>query len=155
MEQPQYNLFHRDRFEKEYGPLYERIGLGTTIWSPLAGGLLTGKYVGGVPDGTRSTLKGYEWLRSRYDSKTARAHLDKIEQLSTVAADLGCSLAQLAIAWCVSNPHVSTAILGASRSSQLEENLGAIGVVDRLTDDVIEHIEEIVANRPEPEPDLR
>jgi voltage-dependent potassium channel beta subunit len=155
MEQPQYNLFHRERFEKEYAALYDRIGLGTTIWSPLAGGLLTGKYVDGVPTGTRSTLEGYEWLRSRYDGDIARGHLEKVARLSEVAADLGCTVAQLAIAWCLRNPHVSTAILGASKRGQLEENLGAMDVVAALTDEVMERIESIVDNRPEPEPDLR
>ncbi len=155
MEQPQYHLFHRERFEKEYAPLFERIGLGTTIWSPLAGGLLTGKYAEGVPEGTRSTLKGYEWLRSRYDSETARVRLEQVRLLAGVAADLGCTLPQLALAWCLKNPNVSTAIVGASKTSQLKENLGAIDVVDRLTDEVMERIEEIVGNRPKPQEDLR
>jgi len=155
MEQPQYHLFHRERFEKEYAPLFERIGLGTTIWSPLAGGLLTGKYTEGVPDGTRSTLKGFEWLRPRYDSDRAKTRLEQVRLLTDVAGNLGCSIAQLAIAWCLANPNVSTAIIGASRRSQLEENLGAIDVVDRLTDEVMERIEEIVGNRPVPPEDLR
>ncbi len=155
MEQPQYHLFHRERFEKEYAPLYERIGLGTTIWSPLAGGLLTGKYADGVPGGTRSTLKGYEWLRSRYDSDTAKAHLEQVKLLAQVAADLDCTVAQLGLAWCLKNPNVSTAIVGASTTSQLVENLGAIDVVDRITEQVMERIEEIVGNKPTPEEDLR
>lgn len=155
MEQPQYNLFHRDRFEREYAKLYERIGLGTTIWSPLAGGLLTGKYSGGVPDGSRSTLKSYEWLRSRYDGDEAQRNLEKVARLADLAKELNCSLAQLAVAWCLKNPNVSTVILGASKAAQLTENLGALDVVERLTAEVMESIEEIVDNRPEQEHDWR
>ena len=155
MEQPQYNLFHRDRFEREYAKLYERIGLGSTIWSPLAGGLLTGKYSGGVPDGSRSTLQSYEWLRSRYDGDEARRNLKKVDLLADVAKELGCSLAQLAVAWCLKNPNVSTVILGASKVTQLTENLGALDVVERLTPEVMESIEAIVDNRPEQEHDWR
>jgi voltage-dependent potassium channel beta subunit len=155
MEQPQYNLFHRDRFEREYASLYDRIGLGTTIWSPLAGGLLTGKYGDGVPEGSRSTLKGYEWLRSRYDSDEARRQLDKVAKLGGVAGELDCTLAQLAIAWCLKNPNVSTVILGASKVEQLTENLGSLEVAERLTPEVMESIEEIMDNRPEREHDFR
>jgi voltage-dependent potassium channel beta subunit len=155
MEQPQYNMFHRDRFEREYAPLYERIGLGTTIWSPLASGLLTGKYSAGIPKKSRSTLSGYEWLRSRFEGEEAASHIAKIEKLAAVADDLGCTIAQLAIAWCVANPNVSTAILGASRPEQLEENLGAMDVVSGLIPGVMERIEEILDNSPQPEPDWR
>jgi len=155
MEQPQYNMFHRDRFEREYAPLYERIGLGTTIWSPLAGGLLTGKYRGGVQEGTRSTLEGYTWLRSRYDSEEAARNQEKVERLVPIADELGCTLAQLALAWCLKNPDVSTVILGASNPKQLTENLGAIEVSQSLDSGVMERIEEILDNKPEPEPDLR
>lgn len=156
MEQPQYNLFHRERFEKEYAPLYERIGLGTTIWSPLASGLLTGKYNDGkIPAGTRSTLSGYEWLRSRVGGDAVADKIQQVRQLSTIADELGCSMAQLAIAWCLANPNVSTAITGASRAEQVEENMKAMDVVERITPDVLERIEDIVANRPEPEPDWR
>lgn len=155
MEQPQYNLFHRDRVEREYAPLYERIGLGTTIWSPLASGLLTGKYNDGVPPGSRSTLKGYEWLRARLEGEAVRDKLDKVRQLGALADELGCSTAQLAIAWCLANPHVSTAITGASRPEQVVENMKAMDVVARLAPDVLERIEGIVANKPEPEHDWR
>jgi voltage-dependent potassium channel beta subunit len=155
MEQPQYNMVHRDRFEREYAPLYERIGLGTTIWSPLAGGLLTGKYSSGIPQESRSTLSGYEWLRSRFEGDEAASNISKIERLTAIADELDCSMAQLAIAWCVVNPNVSTVILGASRSEQLEENLKAIHVVPRLVPDVMERIEEILDNAPEPEHDWR
>jgi voltage-dependent potassium channel beta subunit len=155
MEQPQYNLFHRDRVEREYAPLYERIGLGTTIWSPLASGLLTGKYNDGIPPGSRSTLKGYEWLRARLEGEAVRDKLDKVRQLGALADVLGCSTAQLAIAWCLANPHVSTAITGASRPEQVVENMKAMDVVARLAPDVLERIEGIVANKPEPEHDWR
>jgi len=155
MEQPQYNLFHRDRVEREYAPLYERFGLGTTIWSPLAGGLLTGKYNDGIPKGSRSTLEGYEWLRTRYESADAQRNIEKVRQLATVAADLECSVAQLALAWCLANPRVSTVITGASRLEQVQENMAAMKVAERLTPDVLERIEEIVDNRPETESDWR
>lgn len=142
MEQPQYNLFQRTRVELEYARLYDEIGIGTTIWSPLASGLLTGKYLDGIPEGSRGALPGYEWLRGRFtDSETK----SKVRKLKDVADDLGCSLAQLSIAWCARNPNVSTVILGASRASQLEENLGALGVLPRLTDDVLARIDEAVA----------
>jgi voltage-dependent potassium channel beta subunit len=153
MEQPQYHMFHRDRFEREYAPLYERIGLGTTIWSPLAGGLLTGKYTAGVPDGTRSTLDGFGWLRSRYDSEEARTILEKVGRLVPICEELGCSLPQLALAWCLKNPNVSTVILGASKPEQLTENLGAMDV--EIGDDVMTEIEEILGNKPAPEQDWR
>ena len=146
MEQPQYNLFHRDRVEREYAPLYERIGLGTTIWSPLASGLLTGKYSKGIPKGSRSTLKGYEWLRAK---------IKKVEKLKPIADDLGCTMAQLAIAWCLANPNVSTVITGASRVEQVRENMKAMDVVDRLTPQVVDRIEAIVDNAPQPEHDWR
>jgi voltage-dependent potassium channel beta subunit len=155
MEQPQYNLFHRDRVEREYEPLYERIGLGTTIWSPLASGLLTGKYNDGIPPGSRSTLKGYEWLRARLEGETVRDKLDKVRQLNALADELGCSTAQLAIAWCLANPRVSTAITGASRPEQVVENMKAMDVVARLGPELLERIEGIVANKPEPEHDWR
>jgi voltage-dependent potassium channel beta subunit len=155
MEQPQYNLFHRERFEKEYAPLYERIGLGTTIWSPLASGLLTGKYNDGIPEGSRSTTPGYEWLRSRLEGPEAEAQIEKVKLLIPVAEELGCTMAQLAIAWCLANPNVSTAITGASKPEQVKENMGAMKVLERLTPDVLERIEEIVGNKPDPEPDWR
>jgi voltage-dependent potassium channel beta subunit len=155
MEQPEYSLFHRTRLEVEYAPLFERFGLGSTIWSPLAGGLLTGKYSSGIPRESRSTLSGYEWLRSRFEGEDAARNMAKIERLTAIADQLDCTMAQLAIAWCVANPNVSTAILGASRNEQLEENLRAIDVVPRLVPDVMERIEETLDNAPEPEHDWR
>ena len=123
MEQPQYNMFHRERVEKEYAPLYKQFGLGTTIWSPLASGLLTGKYNAGIPEGTRATLPGYEWLRQRFESDEAKRNLEKVQQLQPIAQTLGCSMAQLALAWCLTNPNVSTVITGASRPEQVTENM--------------------------------
>ena len=155
MEQPEYHMLHRDRVEREYAPLYEQIGLGTTIWSPLAGGLLTGKYRDGIPPGTRSTLEGYGWLHPRYAGKDAPANIAKVEKLRPIAAELGGSLAQLAIAWCLANPNVSTVILGASRPEQLRENLGAMEVAGRMTPAALERIEQILGNRPAPEKDWR
>ena len=141
VEQPQYNLFIRDRVEQEYAPLYDDPGLGLTIWSPLASGLLTGKYNDGVPDDSRLALEGYEWLREAIANDS---WLDKARRLQAVADDLGCSMTHLAIAWCLTNPRVSTVILGASRLSQLEENLEALDAVPLLDDEVQGRLREIV-----------
>lgn len=149
MEQPQYHLLHRERVEREYLPLCEGAGLGLTTWSPLAAGILTGKYKDGVPAGSRLTLPGYEWLREHVLSDKGRARIRTAAALEPVAAELGCTLAQLAIAWCLVNPRVSTVILGASRQEQLRENLDALRVLPRLTAPVLEKIEKIVANKPE------
>jgi aryl-alcohol dehydrogenase-like predicted oxidoreductase len=142
VEQSQYNLFTRQRVEEEYARLYEDIGLGLSIWSPLASGLLTGKYRGGVPDDSRAALPGYEWMRQDLTDAGRNA---KVQQLKTVADELGASLAQLSLAWCAANPHVSTVITGASRVEQVRENLGALEVIDRLTDDVLGRIDRIMA----------
>ncbi|MFT5223362.1 MAG: voltage-dependent potassium channel beta subunit [Glaciecola sp.] len=142
VEQPQYNLFFRDKVETEYARLYEDIGLGTTIWSPLASGLLTGKYLDGVPEGSRATLPGYEWLG---DFLTDEARNAKVRELKTVADDVGCTLAQLSIAWCASNPNVSTVITGASRPEQVTENMLALDVLDQLDAPLKARIEAIVA----------
>lgn len=155
MEQPQYNMFHRERVEVEYQRLYTEIGLGTTIWSPLASGLLTGKYNDGIPEDSRATLEGYEWLRKRFTDKEAQEEIQKVIKLSKIAKELSCTTAQLALAWCLLNPHVSTVITGASKSSQVEENMKALEIVDQLTADVIETIEGILDNKPESPPDLR
>ncbi len=155
MEQPEYNMFHRERVEREYARLYREIGLGTTIWSPLASGLLTGKYNQGIPEGTRATLKGYEWLKEEFESEKTKKNLVKVQQLMPIAAELGCSMAQLALAWCLKNPNVSTVITGASKASQVVENMAALEVVPKLTDDVMQRIEAVLDNRPEGEPDYR
>jgi voltage-dependent potassium channel beta subunit len=150
MEQPQYNMFHRYRFEVEYGRLYDTIGLGTTIWSPLASGLLTGKYNDGIPEDSRMNLEGYEWLRRMLESEGGQKRLQAVKELVPIAEELGTNMARLAIAWCLKNPNVSTVILGASKVSQLEDNLQALDLVDQLSDDVMEKIEAVLANRPEP-----
>lgn len=154
MEQPQYNVFHRHRVEQEYAPLYDELGLGTTTWSPLASGLLTGKYDDGIPAGSRLSLPGYEWLREQMAPEWER-RIAVSRRLADVAAELGCTRAQLAIAWCLVNDDVSTVILGASREEQLREDLAALDVVERLTPDVLERIETILDNRPRPEKDWR
>ncbi len=141
MEQPQYNIFERRRVEREYARLYDDIGLGLTTWSPLASGLLTGKYLDGIPDGSRATVDGYEWLAPLITDEARNA---KVRALVPIAADLGCSLAQLAIAWCVKNPHVSTVITGASRVDQVTDNMGALDVVDALDDEVMARIADAV-----------
>ena len=155
MEQPQYNMFQRERVEVEYSRLYSEIGLGTTIWSPLASGLLTGKYNQGIPEGTRITLRGYEWLRDRFQSEEVNGHIEKIRSLGPVADELGCTMAQLALAWCLKNPNVSTVITGASGPEQVAENMKAVDVVGRLSDVVMERIESILDNRSRPESDFR
>ena len=143
MEQPQYNLFHRARFEKEYGPLYRRFGLGTTIWSPLASGLLTGKYNQGIPDRSRLATPGLEWLRDIVTGPLAAKRLAAVPKLAKIAAELDTTLPRLSLAWCLMNPHVSTVILGASRVEQLQENLGALEVVDRLSPAVMARLDKI------------
>lgn len=155
MEQPEYNMFHRERVEREYAPLYRSIGLGTTIWSPLASGLLTGKYNQGIPEGSRLSLKGYEWLREEFESEEGKRRIEKVRLLTPLAEELGCSMAVLALAWCLKNPNVSTVITGASRPAQVTENLKALEVVKSLSDDIMERIEAILQNKPEPEPDWR
>jgi aryl-alcohol dehydrogenase-like predicted oxidoreductase len=138
VEQPEYNLFNRRKVEREFARLYDDIGLGLTTWSPLASGLLTGKYVDGVPEGSRATLPGYDWLAAMVTDPDRNA---KVRNLAAVADDLGCSLAQLSIAWCVRNPRVSTVITGASRVEQVHENLAALDVVDRLDDEALARID--------------
>lgn len=138
VEQPQYNILWRDRVEKEYRRLYEDIGLGTTIWSPLSSGLLTGKYLNGVPEGSRATLPGYEWLRGML---TDPARNKKVADLKVIADELGVSLTQLSLAWCAKNPNVSTVITGASSAAQVRENMTALDALDLLTDEVMERID--------------
>ncbi|MBU6495049.1 MAG: aldo/keto reductase [Acidobacteria bacterium] len=140
VEQPQYNLLHRSRVEEEYARLYEDIGLGTTIWSPLASGLLTGKYQNGIPAGSRATLPGYEWLATMLSDPD---QLAKVAKIKVVADEIGVSLTHLALAWCVKNPHVSTVITGASNVAQVRDNMAALDVVDALTDDVMARLDEI------------
>jgi len=148
MEQPEYNMFHRDRFEIEYARLYKEYGLGTTIWSPLASGMLTGKYSKGLPEGSRATLPEYEWLRKRFEDEEGLRRIALADELKPVAEELGCTLAQLAIAWCLKNENVSTVITGASRPEQVEENMKAADYVDKLTPKIMERIEGILGNKP-------
>lgn len=138
MEQPEYNLFHRDRVEQEYAPLYEEQGLGLTTWSPLASGVLTGKYANGVPAGSRSTLPGYDWLQQ---TVTNSEWIAATERLRPISNELGCTLSQLAIAWCASNPHVSTVITGASNKAQVVENMGAIEIIPQLDSALLNQIQ--------------
>lgn len=140
VEQPQYHLFHRRKVEQEFARLYDDIGLGLTTWSPLASGLLTGKYRAGIPAGSRGALENMAWIREQLQDK---ARNDAVGQLAGIAAELGCNTAQLAIAWINRNPRVSTVILGASRIEQLQDNLGALAVTPKLTPEVVERIEAI------------
>jgi voltage-dependent potassium channel beta subunit len=148
MEQPQYNMFHRDRVEREYAPLYETLGLGTTIWSPLASGLLTGKYNDGDPGGTRISLKDYAWLREKFETDEARKRLAKVKRLAALAKDLGTTLPRLALAWCLKNSRVSSVITGASKPEQVKENMKAGELVDKLDDAILQRIEQILQNKP-------
>ena len=138
MEQPEYNIFHRDKVEKEYKRLYEDIGLGTTIWSPLASGLLTGKYMNGIPEGSRATLPGYEWLKDQLTDETRNK---KVGDLKVIADEIGVSLAQLSLAWCAMNPNVSTVITGASSADQVRENMTALDVMPLLTKEIMDRID--------------
>ncbi len=149
MEQPQYHLFHRHRVEQEYSRLYEVIGLGTTIWSPLASGLLTGKYNNGIPADSRMNLAGYEWLRERLVSEEGQRRLASVRELAGIADELGTTMPRLAIAWCLKNPNVSTVITGASRLEQVEENMRAIDVVPQLTSDVMAKIDAAISQTAE------
>ena len=142
VEQPQYNLLHRTRVEKEYARLYEDIGLGTTIWSPLGSGLLTGKYLDGIPEGSRASLPGYEFLKDRLSDGR---YNDALHDFKQVADEFDATMAQLAIAWCAANPDVSTVITGASRVEQVEENMRALDVLEQLDDDAVDRISEIFA----------
>jgi len=145
VEQPEYNLFHREKVEKEFARLYEDIGIGLTTWSPLASGLLTGKYRNGVPAGSRGALPRLKFMVA---DLTDKAKNDAVAKLAPLASELGCTLAQLAIAWCASNPNVSTVITGASRASQVEENLKAADVIAKLTREVLARIDAIVGAQP-------
>ncbi len=144
MEQPQYNLLDRERFEVEYAPIFENYGIGTTTWSPLASGALTGKYLQGIPEDSRAALPGYEWLREHMvESERGQSRMARVAQLQPIAEGLGTSLSKLAIAWCLLNENVSTVILGASRVEQLEENLQAREVVPLLDETIQQRLREI------------
>ena len=148
MEQPQYNMFHRERFELEYRRLYTEIGLGSTIWSPLSSGLLTNKYANGIPEGSRVNQPELQWLRDFVASKEGQARIEKTKILAQLAGDLGTTVSKLALAWCLKNPNVSTVILGATQNTQLVDNLDALNVLPSLTEEVMLKIEEILGNKP-------
>ncbi len=145
MEQPQYNMLHRDKVEVEYDQIYKTVGLGTTIWSPLGSGILTGKYNDGMAESTRLSMDGMEWLK---DKSLVEENLEKVRKLAVLANEIGTTMPKLAIAWCLKNENVSTAILGASKVSQLEETLTAIDDVQLLTTEVMEKIDGILDNEP-------
>ncbi|MFM8710544.1 MAG: potassium channel beta subunit family protein [Sphingomonadales bacterium] len=145
VEQPQYNLFERNKIENEYLMVYKTVGLGTTIWSPLASGLLSGKYNKGIPADSRLAIPGFEWLRDRLIQEQLVA---KAVKIAALAAELSVTPSQLSIAWCIKNPHVTTAILGATKKEQLVENMAALAVLEKLTPDVLQRIEAIVQTKP-------
>jgi voltage-dependent potassium channel beta subunit len=145
VEQPQYNLLERHKLENEYLMIFKTVGMGTTIWSPLASGLLTGKYNNGIPEGSRFALEGFDWLKNQW---MLEDRLNKVKQLSGVADELGVPMATMAIAWCISNPNVTTAILGATKKEQLLENLKALDVLPKLTPDVLQRIDDIIQTKP-------
>lgn len=149
VEQPQYNLFERQKMEQEYAGIFQRQGMGTTIWSPLAAGLLSGKYLEGVPKGSRLGMKGFEWLSDRWLQKDK---LDKVRKLQKLAVELECTLAQLSIAWTLANPNVSSTILGATQKSQLDENFKALEVLEKLTPSRLEKMESVMQNKPAASP---
>ena len=136
MEQPQYNILHRDKFENEYKEIFQKYKIGTTIWSPLASGVLTGKYNDGIPNNTRFKVKGYEWLADSMDS----IDFNKVKKIITISVNLEIKPSQLAILWCLKNKNVSTVILGASKISQLKENLNSIHYYDLLTNEILSEI---------------
>lgn len=145
VEQPQYNLFEREKVEKDFLEIYKNVGLGTTIWSPLAAGLLSGKYNDGIPEGSRLGMEGFEWLRDKW---VLNEKVEKVKKLSVLAKALGVSVASLSIAWCVKNPNVTTAILGATKKEQLTDNLKALEVLPLLTAEVLQSIEDIMETKP-------
>lgn len=144
MEQPQYNMLWRRRMEEEYKPIFKELGYGATIWSPLASGILTGKYNEGIPTDSRLALEGYEWLRKQATAEK----IAMVKRVQAIAGELGCSSAQLALAWCLKNPHVSTVITGASRVDQVHQNMKALEVLPKLTDEVMGKIEDALQNKP-------
>jgi len=144
MEQPEYNIFNRHKMENEYLEVFKNVGLGTTIWSPLASGLLTGKYNDGIPEGTRLAIPGFEWLK---DKTFVEDKLNKVRTYQKIADELGVSMAALSIAWCIKNPNVSTAILGATKKEQLTENLKALDVLPKLNDEVMNKIDEVFGTK--------
>jgi voltage-dependent potassium channel beta subunit len=149
-EQPQYNMLHRDRFENEYFPLFNPpYNIGTTIWSPLRSGFLTGKYLDNIPDDSRATQEGYEWLLEDLEERRRRGEFEVVSKLVDYASKIDCTPAQLALAWCLKNPNVSTILMGATTPAQIEDNMGCIDVAKRLTDEDISELDEILGNKPD------
>ncbi len=155
MEQPEYNMFRREKVENEFSSLYGEVGLGTTTWSPLASGLLTGKYNSGIPKDARLSLQNYGWLKNRLLSEEGKEKIEKVRKLELIAKELGITLPKLAISWCLKNPNVSSVITGASKPEQVKQNMQALDAVDKITPDIMEKIEEILKNKPKPEIDFR
>ncbi|MBO6585614.1 MAG: aldo/keto reductase [Gracilimonas sp.] len=156
MEQPEYNMFRRNKVEKEFSALYEDIGLGTTIWSPLASGLLTGKYNDGIPEGSRLDLEKYSWLRKKLlESEEGKAKLRKVANLAAISDEIGVPMPQLALAWCLNNENVSTVITGASNVEQVEQNMKTMDILDKVDEEVMAKIEEILDNKPKEDIDWR
>lgn len=155
MEQPEYNMLHREKVEKEFKYLYDEIGLGTTIWSPLKSGLLTGKYNDGIPEKSRLALENYEWLKNNILSDEGKKNIEKIKKLSLIAEELGLTMADLALAWTLKNPNVSTTITGASKPEQVKSNMKVIDYVEKLDDEVMNKIEDILQNKPTPNRDWK
>lgn len=149
-EQPQYNAFHRERFEVEYAPLFEQFQYGTTIWSPLASGLLTGKYNDGIPEDSRfaTNKSAFEGTIKELQSEAGKAKIEKVRKLTAIAEKLDGTATQLALAWCAKNENVSTVILGATKVSQIEDNCNALAMIPKLTPDIMEEIETILDNKP-------
>ncbi len=148
MEQPQYNMFHRDRVELEYRKLYTEIGLGTTIWSPLASGYLTGKYNNGIPEGSRLAQEDLQKMRNFYQGEEGQSRIKKVKELEKIAQELNTTTTLLALAWCAQNPNVSSVILGATKVQQLEENLKAIAIIPLLNAEILQKIEDVLQNKP-------
>lgn len=155
MEQPEYNMFHREKVEQEYLPLYREMGLGTTIYSPLSSGLLSGKYNHGLPKDTRVSLPRYHWLKPKFTGKEGESRIKRVRRLTALAEKLGIAMPQLAIAWCLKNPNVSSVITGASRPQYAEMNMAALDVVEKLTPEIMQKIESILKNKPGGEFDFR
>jgi aryl-alcohol dehydrogenase-like predicted oxidoreductase len=145
VEQPEYNLFHRQKIENDYLKIFGDIGLGTTIWSPLASGLLTGKYNEGIPEDSRMGIPGFEWLKERV---LVNDKIEKVKKLKTISDKLGTNLATLSIAWCIANPNVTTAILGATKREQLEQNFSALELYPKLNEEILGEIDLIMGTKP-------
>lgn len=148
MEQPQYNLLHREKLEKEFLRVFETVGIGTTIWSPLASGILTGKYKNGFPKDSRASLSNFSWLKDQMESEEGKKKIRLADELEKLAKDLGTTLTKLSLSWCLKNPNVSTVILGATSEKQLSENLDALDTLSLITDDVMEKIDLTLQNKP-------